>query len=189
MWLNKILIGLLTVTAFASTSVRAEIRTFVGVDVVEIETILKYANGFEIYDFEGARLRFGIENDAGGSAGFEIISGDSDETFDPFGNLLKLETGEAFGVYATLGKLVHLRVGWSIWQTEYSLAALNLLNKETVNSLEIGLGANFSLGRNLTIYADWTVRNTDAQYPDLFVGCCEVDYESEVLSLGLNFKF
>jgi len=191
MRLNKSLIVLITVTVLASPSLSAEIKKFIGIDAVEIETTLKYDNGIEKYDLEGIRLRFGIENDAGGSAGIELISGDSDETLDqnPLGpRLFRLETGETFGLYATLGKPVYLRVGWSIWETEYTDVALDLTNKETVNSLEIGLGINLLIGRNLTLYADWAVRNTDAKYP-LFFTPSEVDYESEILSLGFNLKF
>ncbi len=85
----------------------------------------------------------------------ELISGDSAETLDPLGSLFRLEKGETFGLYATLGKPVYLRMGWSIWETEYTDVALGLTNKETVNALEIGLGFNLLLGRNLALYADW----------------------------------
>jgi hypothetical protein len=94
-----------------------------------------------------------------------------------------------FGLYATLGKPVYLRVGWSIWQTEYTDVALDLTDKETVNALEIGLGLNLLLGRNLTLYADWSVRDTDAKYPLHITGNGEVDYRSELLSVGFNLKF
>jgi len=189
MRLDKSLIVLIAVTVLVSPSLSAEIKKFVGIDAVEIETELTYANGAETYDLEGIRIRYGIENDAGGSAGIELISGDSDETLDPFGNLFKLETGETFGLYATLGKPVYLRVGWSMWETEYTDVALNLTNKETVNSLEIGLGFNLLIGRNLTLYADWAVRDTDAKYPLHITGDGEVDYHSEILSAGINIKF
>ena len=186
---NRILKILTILGALISTPVNAEIKTFIGADAVVIETTLTYSNGVEKYDLEGVRLRYGIENDAGGSAGIELISGDSDEKIDPFGNLFRLETGETFGVYATLGKPVYLRVGWSIWQTEYTDVALNATNRETVNSLEIGLGFNLLLGGNLTLYADWSVRDTDAKYPLHITGSGEVDYHSELLSVGFNIKF
>ena len=189
MRLNKSLIVLITVTVLASPSLSAEIKKFIGIDAVEIETELTYANGAETYDLEGIRVRYGIENDVGGSAGIELISGDSDETLDPFGSLFRLETDTTFGLYATLGKPVYLRVGWSIWQTEYTDVALDLTNKETVNSLEIGLGFNLLIGRNLTLYADWAVRDTDAKYPLHIAGDGEVDYHSELLSAGFNLKF
>ena len=189
MRLNKNLFFLLTVLALVSSPVSAEIKTFIGIDAVQIETKLTYADGREKYDLEGIRLRYGIENDAGGSAGIELISGDSDETIDPFGDLFRLETDTAFGLYATLGKPVYLRVGWSIWQTEYTDVALNEINKETVNSLEIGFGFNLLIGRNLTLYADWAVRDTDAKYPLHIMGDGELDYHSEILSAGFNIKF
>jgi hypothetical protein len=189
MRLNKYLIALTTVTALASPPLAAEIKTFIGIDVVEIETELKPSNIVLKYQLTGIRLRYGIENDAGGSAGMEIISGDSDTDLDQFGNPLTLETGETFGLYATLGKPVYLRVGWSIWQTELTDPAFGLITKETVNSLEIGLGVNLLLGRNLTLYADWAVRNTDAVYPGSFIPTGEIDYESQFLSAGFNLKF
>jgi hypothetical protein len=190
MRLNKNLLFLITVMVLVSSPVGAEIKTFIGIDAVKIETTLTYLNGQEKYDLEGVRLRYGIENSRGGSAGIELISGDSDEKLDPFGDLFKLETGETFGLYATLGKPVYLRVGWSIWQTEYSNVALNVVDRETVNSLEIGLGFNLLVGRNLTLYADWSVRDTDASYPTYIIGLGEdPDYHSELLSAGINLKF
>ena len=180
---------LLAVAALTSPSLSAEIKTFIGVDAVEIETTLTYANGVEVYDLEGTRLRFGIENSQGGSAGVEFISGDSAETLDPFGSLFRLETDVTFGLYATLGKPVYLRVGWSVWETEYTDVAIGLVNKETVNALEIGIGLNLLLGRNLTLYADWAVRDTDARYPLHLTGTGEADYRSEILSAGFNLKF
>jgi hypothetical protein len=189
MRLNINLFILLTIATLTSPSLSAEIKTFIGLDAVKIETELSYANGVETYDLEGLRVRYGIENSRGGSAGMEFISGDSGETLDPFGSVFRLETGPTFGLYATLGKPVHLRVGWSIWQTEYTDVALDLTNKETVNSLEIGIGFNIALGRNLTFYADWAVRDTDAQYPLHITGGGDVDYRSELLSAGFNLKF
>lgn len=191
MRLNINLIALLAVAALTSPSLSAEIKTFIGVDAVEIETVLTAAGVPRTYDLTGTRVRFGIENSQGGSAGMELISGDSDETFDtPSSTLFKLETGETFGLYATLGKPVYLRVGWSIWQTEYTaVGPAGPTNKETVNALEIGLGLNLLLGRNLTLYADWAVRDTDAKYPQYVTGDGEVDYRSELLSVGFNLKF
>ena len=189
MRLNINLFILLTIVTLTSPSLSADIKTFIGVDAVEIETELTYANGAETYDLTGTRVRFGIENSQGGSAGMELISGSSDETLDPFGSLFRLETGETFGLYATLGKPVYLRVGWSIWETEYTDVALGLTDRDTVNALEIGLGFNLLLGRNLTLYADWAVRDTDAKYPLHITGTGETDYRSELLSAGFNLKF
>ena len=186
---NKILIVLITVTTLASPSLSAEIKTFIGIDAVEIETELIASDVILKYELTGVRLRYGIENSSGGSAGMELISGDSDTALDQFGDPLTLETSETFGIYATLGKPVYLRVGWSIWQTELDDPSRGLLTKETVNSLEIGLGFNLLIGRNLTLYADWAVRNTDARYPGSFTGNGEIDYESQILSAGFNIKF
>jgi len=189
MWFKKKLVVLLTIGVLASPSLRAEIKTFVGIDAVQTETVLTYANGDETYDFTGVRLRYGIENSDGGSAGFEIITGDSDDITDPFGNPFRLETGESFGVYATLGKPVYVRVGWSIWETEYTDLTTDITDKESVDSLEIGVGVNLLLGRNLTVYAEYALRDTESSYPAHIAGNGELDYESELLSLGFNFLF
>lgn len=189
MRLNKYLIALTTVTALASPPLAAEIKTFIGIDSVEIKTELKPIDINLKYDLTGIRLRYGIENSDGGSAGIELISGDSDVAFDQAGNPLTLETGETFGLYATLGKPVYLRVGWSIWQTILTDPFYNLITKETVNSLEIGLGFNLLIGHNLTLYADWAVRNTDAVYPGSFFPTGDIGYESQILSAGFNIKF
>jgi len=189
MRLNKSLIVLITVTALASPSLSAEIKTFIGIDAVKIETELIPIDIVLKYELEGIRLRYGIENSAGGSAGIELISGDSDVAYDQGGNPLTLETGTTFGVYATLGKPVYLRVGWSIWETVLTDPFYSLVTTEIVNSLEIGLGVNLLIGRNLTLYADWSVRKTDAVYPGSFFPTGPIDYESQLLSVGFNLKF
>ena len=189
MQLNKSLLFLITVMALASFPASAEIKTFIGIDAVNIETELRPINIVLKYELTGVRLRYGIENSDGGSAGLELISGDSDIAFDQLGNPLELETGETFGVYATLGKPVYLRVGWSIWETVLTDPAFSLITKEIVNSLEIGLGFNLLIGDNLTLYADWAVRNSDAVYPGSFIPTGEIEYDSKVLSAGFNLKF
>jgi len=189
MRLNKNLLFLITVMALVSSPVSAEIKTFIGIDAVEIETELRPTDIVLKYELTGVRLRYGIENSAGGSAGIELISGDDDVAYDLGGNPLTLETGETFGVYATLGKPVYLRIGWSIWETVLTDPLYSLVTTEIVNSLEIGLGMNLLIGRNLTLYADWAVRRTDAVYPGSFFPTGEIDYHSKVLSAGFNLKF
>ena len=38
----------------------AEFRTFVGVDVLDLETELDYSNGTETYEYKAFRLRYGL---------------------------------------------------------------------------------------------------------------------------------
>jgi hypothetical protein len=54
--------------ALVSSPVSAEIKTFIGIDAVEIETELQPADIVLKYDFTGVRLHYGIENSAIGRA-------------------------------------------------------------------------------------------------------------------------
>lgn len=189
MRLNKILPLLTILTTLLPASVSAEIKTFIGIDVVKIDTELIPADITLEYEMEAVRLRFGIENSDGGSAGIELMSGDEDVAYDQFGFPLYLKQEEAFGVYATLGKPIYLRVGWSIWKTVLDDPGFGFTTEETVDSFELGIGFNLLLGHNLTLYADWSVKDTEAFYPGSFTGSGEVDYHSELLTAGFNMKF
>ena len=184
----KIPIALLAIATLAASPARAEIKTFIGADTVETELELDYSNGTENYEFEQLRLRYGWETSAG-SFGFEILSGDKDDTLDPFGTPFEYEVEPAFGFYATLGKPVYLKIGWSRWHTIYTNLVTDEPDTEHVDSYEIGLGFNLPLGRVATIYADYTLRDTDSEYPKHFIGDGVVDLESELVSVGLNVLF
>jgi hypothetical protein len=45
------------------------------------------------------------------------------------------------------------------------------------------------LGPNFTVYAEYALRDTESSYPLHIFGNGELDYESELLSLGFNFLF
>ncbi len=183
-------IALLAVASLtASPAGATEVRTFIGVDSVETETELKYLNGKETYNLEQLRLRFGWEVEAGGSFGFELLSGDKDDTLDPFGTPFEYEADPAIGIYATLGKPVYLKIGWSRWHTTYTDLSIDLADTENVDSYEIGFGVNLLLGRTATIYADYTLRDTDSKYPKHLTNDGLVDLESELVSVGLNILF
>ena len=182
-------IALLAVATTATAPARAETSTFIGVDTVESETELTYANGDETYEFEHLRLRFGWESDAGGSFGFEILSGDRDDTRDLFGTPYELETETAYGFYATLGKPVYVKLGWSRWLAIYTNLDTDVPDTETVDSFEIGIGANLSLGRSATFYADYTLRDTDTEFPKHLEDGGFLQYESVLVSIGVNVVF
>lgn len=184
----KIPIALLAVATLAVSPAQAEIKTFIGADTVETELELRYANGTEFYEFEQLRVRFGWETTAG-SFGLEILSGDKDDTLDPFGTPFEYEVDPAFGIYTTLGKPVYLKIGWSTWYTTYTDLSTGVPDSEQVHSYEIGLGFNLPLGRIATIYADYSLRDTDSEYPSHFVSSGFVDLESELISVGLNVLF
>ena len=84
-----------------------EMVRFIGADVVQTETLITYANGDETYEFTGTRIRLGLEHRDGGSAGIEMISGDSDDIIDPFGNPFRLETDISIGFYEGGGGAGH----------------------------------------------------------------------------------
>lgn len=183
------MVALLALASAVTTPANAETKRFFGVDAVDTETKLDYANGSETYNFNNVRLRFGWEDDAGGSFGFELISGDKDDTVDPFGTPFELETDPAIGFYATLGKPVYLKVGWSRWLTTYTNLVTDVPDTEIVDSYEIGFGINLLIGRTATFYADYSIKDTDSKYPKHFVGTGELDYESELVSVGINILF
>ncbi len=182
-------IALLAVASFAARPAQAETSTFIGVDTVESETELTYANGDETYEFERLRLRFGWETDAGGSFGFEVLSGDKDDTLDLFGTPFELETDPAYGFYATLGRPVFVKLGWSRWLATYTNLASDVPDTERVDSFEIGLGVNLPLGRTATFYADYSLRDTDAEFPKHLEDGGLLQYESVLVSVGVNILF
>ena len=64
-----------------------------------------------------------------------------------------------------------------------------MIDRETVNSLEIGLEFNLLIGQNLALYAGWAIRDTNAAYSTYITGIGEdSDYYSELLSAGFNIK-
>lgn len=154
--INKLLI-FVVIGAMTSTAYGFETKTFIGLDSVAMETTVKYSNGSETYEFTGTRLRYGLEIDTGGSFGLEFISGVSDEVIDPFGDLFRLEIEDTIGIYLTAGKPFYFRVAWSFWNTKYTDVTSGVTDEDKVNSLEYGLGINYSLASNVTIYADYAV--------------------------------
>ena len=202
---SKILLFMVLIAAWATPSFGEEStfgkethsswksKPFIGIDAVKQETTLTYANGDELYEFEHVRLRLGYEHPAGGSAGIELLSGAKDDVLDPFGTPFELEVGEAFGIYATIGKPVYLRIGWATWETGYTNLTTDITDTYTVDSYDIGIGFNFSLGDRLTsrvtVYGEYSIRDTEADYPKHFVGTGDIDYESELVSLGFNILF
>ncbi len=166
----------------------AEFRTFVGVDVLDLETELDYSNGTETYEYKAFRLRYGLESEEGGSAGLELIAPGDDDTVDPFGTEFNLETGPAIGAYFTLGKPVYFRLGISLTQTEYTHVASGESDEDTIAALDFGLGFNLSLGPSLTLYGEASRRDSgEVDFGTFFTG--DVDHQTDMLSLGLNYLF
>ena len=166
-----------------------EYRTVVGVDAIVRETEIIYLNGSETYKYSGFRLRYGIESSEGASMGIEYIPGGSDEQIDPFGALFRLETGDTLGVYFTIGKPFHFRLGWSIWESTYTRVSTGESVSDTLSALELGLGLNASIGSNFSVFADYSVRNTTVNFSPFILGSGEVDHETTLLSLGVNYIF
>ena len=165
-----------------------EYRTFFGVDVIHMETKLSYLNGTENYEYDGLRLRYGIESDKGGSAGIEFIPAMSDEQVDPFGSPFELELGPSLGAYITVGKPIYLRLGISYSDSEYTDVNSGVSDSDTLFVVDVGLGFNYALSRDITFYGDWSRRtSSDADYSTFITG--DIPTESDVIALGLNYKF
>lgn len=165
---------------------------FVGGDVLEMETKLSYDNGTEYYSFVGTRYRLGVQTSSV-SVGLEYIPGLSDEKDDPWGNPYSLEMGDSYGIYATLGSLVFLRLGWSSWETRYKDVTFGTSNWQRSSTLDWGLGFRVSIGPYLSICGDYIIKNTQVNYRDLIfttgTGSGGVDLNSEIISIGVNFSF
>lgn len=171
------------------TTSNAETTTFLGIQSVEIETTLDYADGSEDYEFTGTRLQFGAEFSEGGVAGIEITSGDTDETIDPFGTPFELETKPAFGIFANMGRPFYFRLGWTVWDTEYTNLNTDVTVKEEVSTIDYGIGIQLPIGKHIKVYADYVKRNTNAKYAAHFIGEGDIEYDSDIVSLGLSASF
>ena len=173
----------------ASTAINAEIKLFVGVESVSTDTNLDYVNGEEDYTFSGGRLKIGLESSEGGIFGLEFLGASSDETIDPFGTPFELKTDTSVGLFFHLGRPFYLRLAWSYWDTEYTDLDISFTDREEISSFEYGIGYQLWLGSNLAIYADYSIRNTEAEYPDQFVGQGFIEYDSELISIGISSTF
>ena len=190
--MKRILFGaiifLLVPTSAYSAKELPEYRTFFGVDVIRMETELSYLNGTENYEYDGLRIRYGLESDKGGSAGIEFIPVLSDEQIDPFGSPFELELGPSLGVYFTVGKPVYFRLGISVSNSEYTDVNSGVSDSDTLTVIDVGLGFNFALSQDITFYGEYTRRiSSEAEYTTFFTE--DIETESEVIALGLNYKF
>lgn len=180
---------LLTVLLFASSTVNAETRYFFAVESVSSDTELDYDNGKENYEHTGGRVKLGAEFLEGGIVGFEVLSGDEDQTIDPFGTPYELKTDTSVGIFAHMGRPFYLRLAYSVWNAEYTDLNSSLSDIEEVSTIEYGFGYQFWMGNNLALYADYSIRHTDAKFPSQFVGEGSIEYDSELLSVGISTTF
>ena len=165
-----------------------EYKTFFGVDVIDLETDLDYDNGSETYEYTGVRLRYGIESAEGASAGIEFIPVLSDDTIDPFGDEFELEIGPSLGAYFTVGKPIYFRLGLSVADTEYTAVEADVSDDDLLTAIDYGLGFNYSPSPQMTIYGEYSIRDGgDLEYDTFFSD--EIDHDSEMISIGLNYIF
>jgi len=182
------LLGAILFLLVPSTAYSVEYRTFFGADVIKMDTELSYSNGSESYEYTGLRLRYGIESDEGGSAGFEFIPALSDDTVDTFGQPFELELGPSLGGYITVGKLVYVRLGVSFSDSTYTDLSTGLSDSDVLLVIDVGLGFNYGVTRDITLYGEWNRRtSSEADYSTFFSE--DIDNESDVISLGFNYKF
>lgn len=189
MYLQSSTTFLLAALLIISTGLQAETRYFFAVETVSSDTELDYANGEEDYEHSSSRLKLGAEVMEGGIVGFEFLSGDEDEDIDPFGTPFELKTDTSIGIFAHMGRPFYFRVAYTEWDAEYTDLASGLVDKEKITTLEYGFGFQLWLGSNLALYADYSIRNTDAEFPLQFVGEGFVEYDSELISVGLSAAF
>ncbi|MCP4492064.1 MAG: hypothetical protein GY820_32875 [Gammaproteobacteria bacterium] len=167
----------------------ADLKTFVGVEAVNIDTNLDYADGDEDYEFTGYRLKIGADISDGAVVGIEMLTGDSDEVFDSWGTPYSLETDTAFGIFLNIGRPFYLKLGWSFWDSEYTNLDTSIVEKREISAMEYGLGFRLMLGSALSIYGDITKRNSDTDYPAHFIGDGYIEYDSVLTSMGLSISF
>lgn len=189
MYLIKSRFFVLAAMLIASSAINAETRYFIAVESVSSDTELDYENGKEDYEHSGGRLKIGAEFLEGGIVGFEFLSGDEDETVDPFGTPFELKTDTSIGVFAHMGRPFYFRLAYSVWDAEYTDLNSNLTDIEEVSTLEYGFGYQLWLGNNLALYADYSIRHTEARFPLQFVGQGFVEYDSNLLSVGISATF
>ncbi|MCP4492063.1 MAG: hypothetical protein GY820_32870 [Gammaproteobacteria bacterium] len=183
-------LGFLTALfVLASYPLNAETDTFVGIEAVKINTTLDYASGSEDYEFSGQRFKYGMQFSDGGIFGIELLTGDSHDTLDSAGTPYRLETDTSVGLFINVGQPYYLKLGWSLWDTEYTNLDLDVIDKEVLSSFEFGLGFRFALGSNLKAYGDFSKRISNANYPYHFTDGNEIEYDSVLLSLGLSATF
>lgn len=179
---------LLVLLAFSGPSF-AEARYFIGVESVSSETELDYDNGEEDYEHAGGRLKIGAEFIEGGIAGIEFFSGDEDQDIDPFGTPFELKTDTSFGIFAHMGRPFYFRLAYSFWDAEYTDLNSGITDEEEISTIEYGVGFQFWIGYSLSVYADYSIRNTEAKFPDHFVGQGTIEYDTSLVSVGISSAF
>jgi hypothetical protein len=182
-------VKLLMALLLTSTALNAETRYFLAIETVNANIELDYANGREDYELSSGRIKFGAELVESGIVGFEFLSAAEDEIVDPFGTPFELSTDASIGIFAHMGRPFYLRLAYSEWNAEYADLGSGLVDEEKLSTLEYGLGYQLWLGSSLSIYADYSIRHTDAEFPLQFVGDGLVKYESQLLSVGLSAAF
>ena len=181
----KLLLALL----LTSTALNAKTRTFLAIETVNANIELDYANGKEDYEHSSGRIKFGAELVEGGIVGFEFLSAAEDEIIDPFGAPFELSTDTSIGIFAHMGRPFYLRLSYSELDVEYTDLSSGVVDKDKVSTLEYGFGFQLWLGPNLALYADYSIRNTDVEFPLQFIGDGFADFDSRLLSVGLSTAF
>ncbi len=167
----------------------AETRYFIGVESVSSDTEFDYDNGEEQYEHAGGRIKIGAEFVEGGIAGVEFLSGDEDEDIDPFGTPFELKTDTSFGFFAHIGRPFYFRLAYSVWDAEYTDLNSGITDEEEISTIEYGFGYQLWLGSSLSLYADYSIRNTDAKFPAHFIGQGTIEYDSTLVSVGISSVF
>ncbi len=174
----------------SNSSVNSEKRTIIGLDVVAVDVALKFVDADEKYAFQTTRLRYGSEIGDDSSYGFELKGGGQDEALDVNSVVYILEASPSIGIYGTIGAPLYFRVGLTAWESTYTNTSDNSASTQTMNAFDYGVGLKFSMGSRVTVYADYTVRETSMNFlTGVGLAIDEVEHSSGLFSLGLSINF
>ncbi len=174
----------------SNSSAISEKLTIIGLDVVAVDVSLKFVGSDEKYSFQTLRLRYGAEIGDDSSYGFELKSGGQDEVLDSNGDLNILEASPSLGVYGTIGAPLYFRVGLTAWESTYTNTTNNSVRTQIMSGFDYGVGLKFSMGHRVSVYADYTVRETSMDFlTGVGLALDEVGHSSGLFSLGLNINF
>ena len=179
--------------ALISPAVMAESDLIIGGEIMEMEVKLGYAQGNDVFTYEGTRFRIGMESDAGFGVGLEYTPAVEDEAANVVGTPFRLEVGDTLGVYMTAGSWVYFRLGWSSWETTYTRLDTGVSNGARSNALDYGVGFRTPIAPGLTLFGEYVQRNTNVNYNSFFVKVgtdhADLSYDSELYTLGVYFTF
>ena len=182
------LILILFILLGLSESANAE--KYIGVDVTSMRFDVDYTNGFEEYEFNQIRLKFGILWE---SVGLEIqaLLPSDDTILDPFGLNFKIEVDAGVGAFAKLvteQRGAYLLFGVTLLDTKYTGIAAGQTDSDKVLALGLGFGLQLQPIKNLYVSLDYMHIEGKADY-STFISGGEADIKFSGAGVGINYAF